>query len=166
MSNFDEKVMQKLKRLEREVERLQRWERPVGGVTLLDVYPVGSIYISTSSTNPNSFFGGTWASYGQGRVLVGKATSGTFATAGATGGAETHTLTVAQMPSHTHIQDPHAHNLSSSDAGAMNGTVRPGDNVNTISTSQTTATNQNTGGGEAHNNLQPYIVVYMWRRTA
>lgn len=124
------------------------------------IYPVGSIYTSTVSTNPATLFGfGTWVAYGAGRVLVGKATSGTFATAGATGGAETHTLTIAQMPSHVHGQvvtaltgGPAVRNDYDSDT---NGNAFP-QGINT----------EATGGGQAHNNLQPYVVVYMWNRTA
>ena len=187
MSDFDEKLIKRLTKLEREVERLKVKESPImsnyllttgkaadsdklDGKTLaqvmLSIYPVGAIFTSSNSTNPSTLFGGTWEAYGAGRVLVGKASSGTFATAGATGGSETHTLTVAQMPSHTHTQDPHSHTIPSAESGADFATTRPGGYGNTLTTSSTTATNQNTGGGEAHNNLQPYIVVYMWRRTA
>ena len=187
MSDFDEKLIQRLTKLEREVERLKVKESPImsnyllttgkaadsdklDGKTLaqvmLSIYPVGAIFTSSNSTNPSTLFGGTWEAYGAGRVLVGKASSGTFATAGATGGSETHTLTVAEMPSHTHTQDAHSHTIPSSASGADFATTRPGDYGNTLTTGSTTATNQNTGGGEAHNNLQPYIVVYMWRRTA
>src|SRR5574344_992477 len=71
-------------------------------------YPVGSIYISTSSTNPSSLYGGTWVSYGQGRTLIGVGsgtdTNGTVQTfnVNQTGGEYTHTLTIAEMPNHTH----------------------------------------------------------------
>lgn len=123
---------------------------------LKKVYPVGSIYIATISTNPGTLLGfGTWVAYGAGQVLVGKASSGTFATAGATGGEETHVLTIAEMPSHTHGIDTYT--------GGINGGA--------ILTSNNTGVNNNrdtksSGGGGAHNNLQPYIVVYMWNRTA
>ena len=68
------------------------------------VYPVGSVYVNaTVSTNPATLLGvGTWVAYGEGRVPVGKAGSGTFDTLGATGGAETHTLTLNEIPSHNH----------------------------------------------------------------
>lgn len=132
-------------------------------VTVIEVlkkaYPVGCIYVSTVSTNPNTLFGfGTWEAFGAGRVLVGKASSGTFATAGATMGEEAHTLTVAEMPSHSHTK-----------------TVIPKDNVwaapnegwNYSYTSGTTYQHSTdaTGGGGSHNNIQPSIVVYMWKRT-
>lgn len=130
------------------------------------VYPIGSIYINASdSTNPATLLGfGTWVAFGAGRVMVGKASSGTFQTAGATGGAETHTLSVNEMPSHTHntmafantggavwAKNPSASGYGSN--GSINGSVYTG---------QALAT----GGGGSHNNLQPYIVVYVWERTA
>ena len=138
-------------------------------------YPVGSIYISTVSTNPNTLFGfGTWAAFGAGRVLVSlDATDVDFDLAEETGGAKTHTLTSAEMPAHTHTQDAHSHGLSryptttgassgftadTSMSGTLTAVTQPADAA--------TATNQNTGGGGAHNNVQPYIVVYMFKRTA
>lgn len=120
--------------------------------------PVGSIYTNAdSSTNPATLLGyGTWVAFGQGRVLVGKASSGTFGTNGATGGEETHTLTTTEMPSHKHTLAPRAGSGSGSIYGLLD---RVGSSVNVLET-------ENTGGGAAHNNLQPYIVVYMWKRTA
>jgi microcystin-dependent protein len=138
------------------------------------LYPVGSIYANyTSSTNPATLLGfGTWTAI-EGRVLVGKAPSGTFATAGSTGGAETHTLSVAEMPSHTHTQNAHSHPLTPGGniLGGGGGTPAglgggAGWVYNIQSAASVTATNKNTGGGGAHNNLQPYVVVYMWQRTA
>lgn len=141
------------------------------------VYPVGSIYISTASTNPNTLFGfGTWSAFGAGRTLVSLDSGQTeFDTVEETGGEKTHTLTTAEMPSHTHIQDAHTHNFlpRSATTGAVSSIVTGTlDTSSTISGSNqphiqsTTATNQNTGGGGAHNNIQPYIVVYMFKRTA
>ena len=67
------------------------------------VYPVGSIYMSVNSTNPSSFFGGTWVAWGSGRVPVGINTSDTsFSSVEKTGGSKTHTITISEMPSHTH----------------------------------------------------------------
>ena len=122
------------------------------------MYPVGSIYTNAAvSTNPATLLGfGTWAAYAEGRVPVGKASSGTFDTLNATGGAETHTLSTAEMPAHTHTYDKQG---TSTDALSIHDTVR--------TTAGNASTNTgSTGGGGAHNNLQPYVVVYMWKRTA
>ena len=85
------------------------------------MYPVGSIYISVKSTNPSSFFGGTWVAFGTGRTLVGINTSDTnFDTVEKIGGAATHTLQVTEMPSHTHsIGSSGAHSHASQ--GRMEG---------------------------------------------
>ena len=149
-----------------------------------EIYPVGSIYISYSSTNPSSFLGGTWEAFGKGQTLVGIDSSQTeFSTVGKTGGEKVHTLTVDEMPSHTHIQDPHQHKVGfdrddikniGTDHGEVDATTSAYFNSNTIILGprmwtlralETTATNQYTGGSKSHNNLQPYITVYMWRRT-
>ena len=121
-------------------------------ITMGNIYPVGSIYISTVSTNPGTLLGvGTWVAFGAGRVLLG---NGGGYVAGATGGAATHTLSVAEMPAHTH----------STPIQALSGEgLEPGPPTSVI---QGTGVTGSTGGDGAHNNLQPYIVVYMWQRTA
>lgn len=123
------------------------------------LHPVGSIYINaTDSTNPGTLLGfGTWVAFGQGRVMVGLNSGDTdFDTAEEAGGAKTHTLTVAEMPAHTHNV---AFGAAADGAGASQvARTDAGSNIVKTSTS--------TGGGSAHNNLQPYIVVYMWKRTA
>ena len=133
-------------------------ELQINGTNVLEkVYPVGSIYINASvSTNPATLLGfGTWAAFGAGRVMVGLDSSDTdFDSAEETGGAKTHTLTVNQIPAHTHTLD-----TSDQPAGTGSLEVAGGSPVGTKLT-------QSTGGGQAHNNLQPYIVVYMWKRTA
>jgi hypothetical protein len=145
---------------------------------LIDMlYPVGSVYISTDSVNPGDKFGGTWAAYGSGRTLVGVNTSDVeFNAVGKTGGAKTHTLTTAEMPSHTHTQNAHNHTWSlganvvanaigTTSSGFVAGYNSGKGGLGPTSIQPSTATNQNTGGGGAHNNLQPYITVYMWQRT-
>lgn len=137
--------------------------------TLERAYPVGSIYISTVSTNPNTLFGfGTWAAYAAGRVVVGKASSGTFATAGATGGAETHT--------HQHMSPV---GMASGDPYVINQLDGNLDSLgNYAFSSIVTADRRAVGAGAAagvemyavtsssSSSLQPYIVAYMWERTA
>ena len=121
---------------------------------LKKVYPVGCIYTSTVSTNPNTLFGfGTWSEYGQGRVLVGKSAEAEFDTIGKTGGEKTHTLTTSEMPSHKH-GIAYASQLFGGNASWVKSFEPGGGNVDT----------KLEGGGGSHNNLQPYIVVYFWKR--
>ena len=84
------------------------WATPAGGS---EAFPVGSVFISVVSTNPGTLLGyGTWSAIGAGRVLVGIDAGDTdFDVVEETGGAKTHTLTVAQTPAHGHTQDAHGH---------------------------------------------------------
>lgn len=140
------------------------------------IYPVGSIYISTSSTNPNTLFGvGTWEAFGTGRTLVGIDTNQTeFDTVEETGGEKNHTLTIDEMPSHNHTQAGHSHNVwTNYISGSDSSYASTADNGNGSNnfwrsgyTDTQTPTINNTGGSQAHNNLQPYITVYMWKRVS
>jgi len=118
------------------------------------VYPVGSIYFNMAvSTNPATLLGmGTWVAYGEGRVLVGYQSSGTFDALDEELGAETHTLTTDEIPAHTHTG-------AAADGYRSIFTNNSGGGDNSESTGST-------GGGGAHNNLQPSVTVYMWKRTA
>lgn len=178
-------------------------------------WPLGSIHMSVNPENPAvTLGGGVWQAWGSGRVPVGVDTGQTeFNAVEETGGAKTHTLTVDQIPSHDHAQDPHSHGMShdhsststnstgahvhsidssgggstgdlgsnprlkraspeaSPDYTAADAMESAGTHSHTVdipaysgSTTGTTANNQNTGGGQAHNNLQPYITCYMWKR--
>lgn len=124
-------------------------------------YPVGSIYTSVVSTNPATTLGfGTWAAFGAGRVLVGVDTGQTeFDSVEETGGSKTHTLTEAEIPAHTHVQ------RRSTAGGAGTTDFEVAADRNTTYTNAPSSTGS-TGGGGAHNNLQPYITVYFWKRTA
>ena len=138
------------------------------------IYPIGSIYTNaTNSTNPGTLLGfGTWTAFGAGRVPVGIDSGDTdFDTAEETGGAKTHTLTIDEMPAHDHIPnrntyDSHNYLLRKNSNGA--GSV--GDLDTTVGEPGLRGTDaafpEIEGGGSDHNNLQPYIVVYMWKRTA
>jgi len=132
--------------------------------TIANAYPVGSIYMNaTNATNPGTLLGfGTWAAFGEGRVLIGIDSSDTdFDTAEETGGSKTHTLTESQIPSHRH-------QVGSTDSTAGNGGAAGNQEfVQNFGSGIGNPCNTSfTGGGSAHNNVQPYIVVYMWKRTA
>jgi len=131
------------------------------------IYPVGSIYMSVNSTNPKTLFGGTWTQIAQGRTLVGVDTSDTnFNTAEKTGGEKTHTLTVAELPSHRHEKLYNQNGTTERKAGyGSTGTHTGTLNQNTNTTFESLNTGY-TGGGQAHNNLQPYFTCYIWKRTA
>ena len=131
--------------------------------TISNAYPVGSIYMNCSNaTNPGTLLGfGTWASFGAGRVLIGLDSSDTdFDSAEETGGAKTHTLSVAELPAHTHTISGFISRSGHSYENHQFNSRLPGENYDT------NPNVSNTGSGSAHNNVQPYIVVYMWKRTA
>jgi hypothetical protein len=126
-----------------------------------EAFPVGSVFISVVSTNPATLLGyGTWAAFGAGRTLVGLDAGQTeFDAVEETGGAKTHTLTAAEMPAHVHDEY-----LNSATTGGLIGQGARDTSTNTASLLDYDT--GSAGGGGAHNNLQPYIVVYMWKRTA
>ena len=125
-------------------------------------YPVGSIYISTSGTNPSTIYGGTWERYGQGKTLVGLNESETeFSTVNKIGGEKTHTLTIDEMPSHNHGQSLSGTDI---DEGKAYYSWSFGDSKTRNYYGSDLA--QYTGGNQPHNNLQPYITVYMWKRVS
>lgn len=170
---------------------------------IIDSYPVNSIYMSTSPSNPSTYMGGgTWIRWGKGRVPVSVDEAQTeFDAAEETGGTKTETLTVAQLPSHDHggatggqsadhthagytdVAGGHAHNYFAPaiDAGATGGssiyrnrqaavTDTQGAHSHAVATYGASNGHYHgitaQGGGQAHNNLQPYITCYMWKRTA
>lgn len=150
------------------------------------LYPVGAIYMSTANVNPSTFITGTtWVAWGSGRVPVGVDTSdASFDTVEKTGGEKTHTLTESEMPKHAHTGTNVA--LSKYNASGLGGitpvekltltadyTSVDGGEVNSYETAAkqeplVTLTDMYgipKGGDEAHNNLQPYITCYMFKRT-
>lgn len=157
------------------------------------VYPVGSLYLNaTDATNPHDLLGfGTWAAFGQGRMLLSASDAHE---AGATGGSETVALTAEQMPGHTHTATTssagaHTHTswyvgmFSNNDTNYGNShldkkwnSVGNGGTTERYGRASLTApsagghnhtlTTASAGGGKAHNNMPPYITVYMWVRTA
>jgi hypothetical protein len=145
------------------------------GVTLSDVYPVGSVYINASdSTDPATLLGfGTWAAFGAGRVMAGLDSGDTdFDTAEETGGSKTHTLTEAELPAHHHKTIANADSnatLTATNQVALRDLTGSQDQEYELHGTATAATlgkSSEVGSGSAHNIMQPYIVVYMWKRTA
>lgn len=133
---------------------------------VLTIYPVGAIYISTASTSPASLFGGTWEQITDRFLLA----AGSSYSAGATGGAATVTLTTSQIPSHNHAFQ------YSTDGGSSWATANMGrdgsysdtpylgtkPSVEEFSSYQVRV--GQTGGGGSHNNMPPYLAVYVWKR--
>jgi hypothetical protein len=148
--------------------------------TLLQVYPVGSIYISVTATNPGTIFGGTWSAFGTGRIPIGiDATNTQFDVVKETGGSNvstdimnhTHTATVTDR-GHNHLQ-----NINDATTGALVGysnaedtsTATPlatGYYTGSNTTGISVATANPSGGVTSFSIMNPYIVVYMWERTA
>lgn len=121
------------------------------------MHRVGDIIFSTSDENPSTIYGGTWVAWGKGQVPVGVDTSDSdFNTVEKTGGEKEHTLTVDEMPSHKHDFGQQFATTSSL-SGAYGYYMIAGTQTDVI---------KNTGGNQPHNNLQPYITCYMWKRTA
>ena len=125
------------------------------GMSLQSVYPVGAIYISTADTSPGTLFGfGTWEQI-KDRFLLA---AGDAYAAGATGGAAEIALTVNEMPEHNHgLHFSGAVGPYASPVYGDGSSQEWGYSPNTVS---------NSGGGQPHNNMPPYLAVYMWRRTA
>lgn len=123
----------------------------IGNAIASAIYPVGSIYMSVSSTNPSILFGGTWEQL-KDRFLLGCGDTYQNAT---TGGEAIHALTINELPAHTH-------NMSSLLSGWVNDTA----NVqwNYSGQGYRVTDNPSQGGNAAHNNMPPYLTVYMWKR--
>lgn len=117
------------------------------------IYPIGSIYMSVNSISPQTLFGGTWTQI-KDRFLLA---CGDTYTNGTTGGEATHKLTVNEMPSHSHtigFDQMWEFGGTKSIATTKGGPYGGAGYIN------------NTGGSQAHNNMPPYLAVYIWKRTA
>jgi hypothetical protein len=157
------------------------------------LYPVGSIYTSTVATNPNTLFGfGTWSAFGAGRVMIGQ--DGSTWVAGATGGSAdatlpSHTHTASSSSTATVTDPGHSHSYGLTNGattligqgnggGEASGGFTGGATITAIGTGtnsavtgisvgvSTTTTVTSAGSSPTNANLQPYVVVYMWNRTA
>ena len=161
-----------------------------GGVSLSSVYPVGSIYMSVNSTSPATLFGGTWERI-QDRFLLA---AGTEFPAGKRDGEATHQLTAEELPDHRHTfttdsAGDHTHSLNrvlgnsggawtGDTAGNLSGSGRKFGYINSDNTIKTvtntgsggahthSGTTNGAGGTQPHNNMPPYLTVYIWKRVA
>ena len=151
-----------------------------------NLYPIGSIYLSVNSTNPSNYFGGTWEQI-EDRFLIG---AGNLYNSGAIGGEASVKLSVSNLPEHSHsgttnVDGHHRHDIAYYAADAVQATNNDyignsgmgwsthyrlnewltfdGNNKSAHSHSFTT---NNTGSNTAHNNMPPYLAVYMWKRIA
>lgn len=136
-------------------------EREIEGQHIIDlVYPIGSIYMGTNGLNPGLMFGGTWQSWGNGRVAVGVDHGQTeFNVVEKEGGEKVHKLTTAEMPNHTHnfgmvFSNYNFDGYYPFPPYTRNNTVQP----------EAYPQTSFTGGDQPHNNLPPYITCYMWKR--
>ena len=120
------------------------------------LYPVGSIYMSVKAANPSNIFGGTWQRI-KDRFLLA---AGDTYTAGATGGEAEHTLTVDEMPSHNHSITTR----SNASTGNYYGNPPTSSNAGKEEVNNTIISK--TGGSQPHNNMPPYLAVYVWQRIA
>ena len=121
---------------------------------LSKIYPVGSIYMSTANVSPATFLGGTWVQI-KDRFLLA---AGDTYTAGGTGGEATHKLTANEMPSHNHNTSNTGKSTTISTGSGYS--VAVGDSYGSSVAYKTGST----GGNAAHNNMPPYLAVYMWKR--
>lgn len=148
---------------------------------LLKIYPIGSIYISVKDTDPATFLGGTWERWGQGRVPVGvKEDDDDFKTPEKEDGEKKHQLTTNEMPNHKHLYQISDRGYGgiigfSTNQGSLANVAASGSNLSVIQPQLGASENETalgqlhigyTGGNQSHNNLQPYITCYMWKRTA
>ena len=129
---------------------------------LSKIYPVGAVYITYNNNNPGKFLGGTWVRFGEGRTLIGEGTGNDGSTSmsfttNSTGGEYKHKLTIDEMPSHNHqYYSPVVQKVAASSSGSTYGNYNKQYLIGT----------DYAGGDGYHNNVQPYITVYFWRRTA
>lgn len=152
-----------------ESEKLHRWKVVDGQLTLDEgaaeppqcrswvdrVYPVGSIYMSVSPADPADLFGGTWQRIEDTFLLA----AGSTYAAGTTGGEAAHALTGEEMPAHSHTSHDIAVELHTGGYVVMRSVgFSDQDDTRVSKTAES-------GGGQAHNNMPPYLAVYMWQRT-
>ena len=144
----------------------------VAPIFLNKIFPVGAVYITYDNNNPGNFLGGTWERFGQGRTLVGEGTGNDGSTSmsftsNSTGGEFKHKLVLEEIPNHTHyiLDQLTDGNIGiSGDPGEKSPYIRATERADKTKR-YWWGTTYPSGGDKAHNNVQPYIVTYFWRRT-
>ncbi len=143
------------------------------------IYPIGSIYTNaTDSTNPGTLLGfGTWVQFAAGRMMLGfgqgtdtRGDTVNFNSVGDTSGEYQHVLQLSAMPKHDHVPNRNSRDTANllltrrSDGGGTTGGTDT--TVGEVSVAGNYGLPEEQGNNQAHNNMPPYIVVYMWKRTA
>jgi len=133
-------------------------------LTMKEVYPVGSIFTSVVSTNPATLLAGmsgtNWTAIGAGKTLIGLDSGDSdFNTVQGTGGSKTHQLSIDEMPIHTHT-------IKYSDQTDVEVHGSSETTIQEVDEGGSTRTTSEAGGTDAHTIVQPYFVVYFWRRDA
>lgn len=185
LTTYDQIIMKDGNRFDGELVDLSNYyTKDELKAALLDlIYPVGSIYISLNSTNPSTIFGGKWEQI-QGRFLLGVSSSHPV---NQTGGEESHTLTQNEIPKYTIPKANLSGNIHGGDSSLFTWNATTDGIISSSKPNRTYTVqriNNNTsnfvgeitvnashshssgGGGQAHNNMPPYIAVYIWKRTA
>ena len=140
---------------------------------LSKIFPIGAVYITYGNTNPGTFLGGTWERFGQGRTLIGEGTGNDGSTsmsftASSNGGEYVHSLEIAEMPKHNHTEALYfMGNGSTREIGSFTDKNEGGYKIPNLTWGRSSTVPQPTGyvgSGKPHNNIQPYITVYFWKR--
>ena len=144
-------------------------ESSTGNTDFDAIYPVGSIYFTANNINPSTLFGGTWERFAKGRTLVGIDEDDTdFNELEKTGGEKNHKLTIDEMPSHLHdeIIDDTGNPVPYTLLGGKGNGTSAGKFFSGTRYNYTGENVGKTGGNKEHNNMPPYLAVYIWKRTA
>lgn len=145
------------------------------GSSLQVAYPIGSIYINMSSSmNPNTMFGfGVWVRIAQGRLLIGEGTglddtsSSKSFVGGETGGEYNHKVTIQELPAHTHvIYQSYIRTIVTTNRSGTSTTSSVRSQGGSRTVSSVLQNFSTSGGDQPHNNLQPYITAYIWKRVS
>ena len=156
MDRGDDSLSAVINTLQRDMEELKAAQSK--GIDGSAIYPIGSVITFYDSDDHSGHLGLTWERFATGRMVVGYDSSdASFDTIGETGGEKTHTLTIDEMPSHAHAG---IKTVSSETSGNQQQGINMGRYYgNDVWTADR-------GGNQAHNNMPPYVVAALWRRTA